>query len=109
MAANQIYRTVVGNDAPDIQFTLERNDVAINVTGAAVELALRYLKNNTTYNATKACTLTTPASGIVTYSPAVADFPYEGLYIGDAKITYSDGTIEHVYEVLTVLARGGVS
>lgn len=110
MSAAQIYRTTVGNQAPDIDITLKRNDVVIDVTGATVELSLRYLKNGETYNTSKGCTLVTPASGVVRYSPSVGDFPYEGLYVGDAKITYPvTGKVEHVYELLTVHARGGVS
>lgn len=109
MAETQIYRTTVGTDAPDIDITLERNGTAINLTGAAVELSLRYLRNGETYNLTKGCTVLVAADGTVRYSPLITDFPYEGLYVGDAKITYSGGEIEHVYELLTVHARGGIS
>lgn len=108
--AQQIYRTTVGNTAPNLVFTCERNSTVINVTGATVTLALRNERTNVTTNPiVQSCALTTPASGIVTYSPAITDFPTEDRYIGDVKIVYSTGKVEHLYELLLVIARGGIS
>lgn len=106
----QIYRTVVGNDSPSLVITCERNDVAIDVTGATVTLAIRNERTGVTTNTgTQSCSLTTPASGIVTYAPSVTDFPTEDRYFGDIKIVHGSGKIEHIYEILLVIVRGGVS
>lgn len=106
----QIYRTVVGNNAPSMVITCKRDGTAIDVTGATVTLAIRNERTGATTNTgAQSCTLTTPLSGIVTYAPAIANFPSEGRYIGDIKIVYSGGTIEHIPEVLLVLARGAIS
>lgn len=101
----QIYRTVVGNDSPDIVFTCQRNGTAINLTGATVTLAITNERTGSVTNAVQTCSITTAAQGIVTYTPAVADFPSEGRYIGDVKIVHISGKTEKLYELLLILAR----
>jgi hypothetical protein len=106
----QVYRTVVGNTAPNLVITLKRNGTVIDLTSAtSVKLAIRYENNNTTTNTSQACAITTPASGIVTYTPLAGDFPREGRYLGDALIAFAGGASEHVAEILVVIARAAIS
>lgn len=108
--SQQIYRTVIGNNAPDLVITCQRNGTAINVTGATVKLIIQNERTGICTNTgSQNCTLTTPASGIVTYSPSITDFPQEGRYVCDIKITYSNGKIEDLRELILVIARGGIS
>lgn len=107
----QIYRTTVGNTSPSIQVVVKRNGVVIDLTSATnVDLAIRRESTGLTTNTGhQSCTITTAASGIVTYTPQAGDFSFEGRYLGDVKVTFSGGGIEHIYELLLVLARPGIS
>lgn len=106
----EIFKTVVGNWAPNMVFTVKRNGVVIDVTNCTVELAIRSeYTGETTNTGHQGCTLTTAASGIVTYVPNVADTPHEGRYIGDVKITYPDTSVERINEQLLIIARAAIS
>lgn len=104
-----IYQTVVGNNAPDLVITVKRNDVAIDVTGSTVTLIITNEKTGAVTVAAGSCALTTPASGIVTYSPAPNDFPSEGRYIGEIKVVYNSGKVERINEKILFLARKATS
>ena len=101
----QIYRSVVGNNSPNLVFTCKRNDTAINVTGSTVTLTIRNERTGSTSVSNGPCDLTTPASGIVTYLATTADYPREGRYIGDVKIVHGTGKIEWLHELLLMIAR----
>lgn len=102
--ASQIIKTVAGNSAPPWVITAKRVGVAIDVSGATVSLIL--VKGNTVTNAGhQACVLTTPTSGIVTYSPFVTDCASPGTYKADLKIVYANGSIERLYDQLIITAR----
>lgn len=105
----EIYKTVVGNNSPDLAITAKRNGTAINVTGATVTLIVTNERTGAVTNAGSACTLTTPTSGIVTYSPVAGDYPSEGRYIGELKIVHSGGKIERINEVLLIIARAATN
>lgn len=107
MATTQLL-TVEDNTAPNIVLTLERSGVAIDVTGGTVALIIK-LGATITNTGHQTCTLTTPASGIVTYSPLAADFATPGTYNCEIKITYGDGTVEILYEKFNVKARAKLS
>lgn len=108
--SQQIYRTVIGNNAPDLVITCQRNGTAINITGATVKLMIQNERTGITTNGSnQSCALTTPASGIITYSPALADFPQEGRYVASIEITYASGKIEEIREEVLIIVRGGIS
>lgn len=108
--SQQIYRTTVGNTAPDLVITCERNGVVIDITGATVTLALRNEQTlETTNTGAQSCTLTTPATGIITYPARAQDFPRVGRYHGSVKITYAGGKFEWLRDLILVLADGGIS
>jgi hypothetical protein len=99
---------VEDNTAPAIVLTLQRSGSAINVTGGTVDLYIS-LGGTITNTGHTACSLTSPASGIVTYQPVTGDFATPGTYNCEAKITYVDSRIETVYEKFTVNARARIS
>jgi hypothetical protein len=100
-------KTVAGNTAPPLVITCERDGAAINLTGCTVQLIIA--KGATITQAGRTATLTTAASGIITYTPLVTDFPSAGTYKGDVKVTYGDGSIEILYEQLKMKARAALS
>lgn len=101
-----ILKTVAGNTGPPLVITCQRDGVAINLTGCTVQFIIA--KGSTITQAGRAATLTTAASGIVTYVPLSTDFPLAGTYKVDVKVTYSDATIEILYEQLKVKARNHI-
>lgn len=97
-------KIVAGNSAPAWLLTAKRAGVAIDVTGCTVSLILA--KGNTVTNTGhQACTLVTPTSGVVSYSPRVTDCPNPGKYKADLKVTYPDATVEILYDQLVIQAR----
>lgn len=102
--AKIIINTVMGNTAPPLTLTCERDDVAINVTGCTVDLYIykRKVLQNTGHTS---CTLTTPASGVVTYVRQAGDTTTSGSYNCDLKVTYADATFEILYDVLVLKCR----
>lgn len=103
---SEVFFTVAANTAPTRSITLEHNGSGIDLTGASVSLVIKdYNTKEITNAGHQTCTITTAASGIVSYTQAAADFPSEGLYTGDAKITYPGGAIETLYEQIVVIVR----
>lgn len=100
---------VEDNTAPNIVITLKRDGSAIDLTSASsVELFINKdgVITNTGHTS---CTITTPASGIVTYTPQAADFATAASYQAEVKITYADASVETVYEKFTIKARTKLS
>jgi hypothetical protein len=105
----QIFQTVVGNTSPNIVITVQRNSTAIDVTGASVLLIITKEKTGTVTNTGQSCALTTPTTGIVTYTPLAGDFPTSGRYLGEIKITYSSGKVERINEEILFVARAATN
>jgi hypothetical protein len=102
----QIIKIVATNTAPPWQLTAKRSGVAIDLTSCSVDLIL--VKGNTVLNTGhQACTILTPTSGVVSYSPLVTDVPTPGKYKADLKVTYPNGTVERLYDQLVISARKG--
>lgn len=102
--ATQTINTVAGNTAPDWIITAKRVGIAIDVTDCTVSLIVA--KGNTVTNAGhEACSLVTPTSGIVSYTPEAGDCPVKGKYKADLKIIYPDASVEILYDQLAVNAR----
>lgn len=96
-----------GNTAPQLSITLERDGTVINLTGASVKLYINSERTGAQTNTghETASLSGTPTDGVITYTPLAGDFPSAGRYLGDAKITYNSGTIEHVFERVTIVVR----
>lgn len=103
--ADVIIRTVEDNTAPNRQITLEHNGSAINLTGATVVLIISNAQTGVVTNTGSACTIITAADGIVEYALAAADYPDEGRYFGEFKITYTGGKVERLESRLVIVAR----
>lgn len=101
------FLTTIGDTSPIRDITLQRNGTAIDLTAAnTVNLIItKELTGTITNAANQDCVITSGINGIVSYSPVATDFPTEGRYTGDAKITLTSGKIEHVREVVTFVAR----
>jgi hypothetical protein len=111
--ANTI-KTVAGNTAPDWAITCERTQTdgsvsAIDLTGCTVELIVKELSSGTITQAAGAATITTAASGIISYTPESTDIPNAGDYVADIKITYADTSYEILYDQLKIKARDPIS
>lgn len=102
--ATQRISTVQGNTAPPLLLTAKRSGTAIDVTGATVDIIIA--KGNVQTNTGHTlCTIVTPTSGIVSYTPQAGDFATPGTYKADLRVTYSNGTIETLYDQLLIKAR----
>jgi hypothetical protein len=98
---------VEDNTAPTLTITCERAGTAIDLTGCTVTLTIA--KGNTITRSGGSCTIISAAAGTVSYQPLVTDFPSKGSYKGDVKITYSDATVEILYEQLKWKVRKKIS
>src|SRR3990167_95700 len=87
------FKIVEDNTAPDYVITCTRDGTAIDLTTAsAIVLIIQRKSDSTITQAGKAATITTAASGIITYRADATDFPSAGLYVADIVITWSSGT-----------------
>lgn len=101
----QIYRTVVGNAAPDLAITCERNGTPINITNATVTFILRNERTGIITNATQTTGVVDAVNGLVTYTPLIADYPTQDRYIGTIKIVYQSGKPEYLPERVLIVAN----
>lgn len=99
---------VQSNTAPNIILTLEREGSPINVTGCTVDLIMN-LSGTVVNTGHTGCALTTPTSGVVTYTPTAADFATAGLYNCEVRITYADTTVETLYQKFQIQVRSKLS
>lgn len=99
----QTIKTVEGNTAPPLILTCQRDNVAINLTGCSVALAI--WQNNTTLTNVghQGCTTTDVINGIVSYVRQAGDMTTAGNYFCDLIVTYSDDTIETLYTQLKLI------
>lgn len=103
----ETFLTVVGNTSPNVQLTLEHNDATIPSTGVA-RVDLIIVEDSThevTNSGHQEADITGGADLIIEYEPGAGDFPSQGRYIGDAKITYSNGKTEILHEQAIFIAR----
>jgi len=99
----QTIQTVEGNTAPPIVLTCQRNGVAINLSGCSVALVIA--QNNTTITNTshQGCTVTDVTNGVISYVRQTGDIPTAGNYFCDIVITYSDTTVETLWQQLKLV------
>lgn len=92
------FQIVEDNTAPAYQITCQRDGVAINLTGATVELIIENKSTGSITNTGhQSCTIITATSGIISYAAEAGDFSSAGTYTGDVKVTYNGGGIEILY------------
>lgn len=92
MAEN--FRIVAANTAPDYQITCTRDGTDIDLTSASAVDAIIYNKATKlqTNSGHTTATITTPASGLITYRAQAGDFPSKGKYVADIRVTWATGT-----------------
>lgn len=89
------FRIVEDNTAPDYTITCTRDGTPIDLSSAtSVVLIIKNKSSNTITQTGKAAAVTTPASGVITYTADSTDFPSAGTYVADIKVTYSGGGVE---------------
>ena len=104
------FRIVNENTAPNYTITCKRSGTAISLADATqVRLIIKNKGTGTITQQGKTATITTPASGIITYTAVSTDFPSKGTYIADIEITYSGGGIERLYKQATWKVRTKIS
>lgn len=92
-------KTVVGNTAPQYQITCDRPDgTVINLTNCTVKLYL-YLKKVQQNPGHEASTVTVldATNGVIGWQPATGDFNQKGNYKANVIVTYSDNSVETLY------------
>jgi len=102
-------KLVQGDTKPALvcSITDEITGVAINITGATVLLKFR-AAGATTLTATVTGSVTNGAAGEVAFYPASAPtmlLGEAGDYEGEIQITFSDGSIQTVYDLLKFKLR----
>lgn len=98
-----ILKTVATNTAPPLAITCTRDGTAINLTGCTVTIIIK--GGGVITQSGGSCTITDATNGVISYTPISTDFPTAGSYKCDLKVTYSDATIEILYEQLKIKAR----
>ena len=102
-------KLVQGDTKPALvcSITDEITGAAINITGATVLLKFR-AAGSTTLTATVTGSITNGAAGEVAFYPASAPEMLAGAagdYEGEIQTTFSDGTIQTVYDLLKFKLR----
>ena len=98
------------NTAPSYTITCKRAGTAISLADAStVALIIQQKSTGSITQTGKNATITTAASGIITYTADVTDFPGAGTYVGDIKITYSGGGVEILYNQVRWKVRAKIA
>lgn len=104
-----MYQLVANDDGPDIKVTITREDTgaAVNMSGGTARLKFR-AKGGTSVLFTLTDTNTDNlANGIAVFQFGSTDLDIAaGYYEAEVEITYSDGKVETLYEVLDFYVRG---
>lgn len=104
------FKIVNENTAPNYTITCKRDGTAISLADAStVQMIIKNKGTGSITQSGKNCTITTPASGIITYTADSTDFPTRGRYVGDIKIVYSGGGVEILYKQVTWSVRTKIS
>lgn len=92
------FNIVEDNTAPDYVITCTRDGTAIDLSNAtSVSLKIQRTSDKVITQASKAAVITTPSSGVITYSADITDFPSKGTYVADLIVLYNTGNTEILY------------
>lgn len=102
MSPTKVIQTYQNDTAPDLTFTITREDGSIvDLTGATVtfiiENPVTHMYTNSPNNdKVDTCVITNPTGGVCVYSwnSGGTDTPNVGLYPANIKIEYADDTVE---------------
>ena len=120
MAYSQTLNLVAGDTLPELTFTLkdsqsaasgktlDENDSAtwatIDITGGSVKLRIREL-GSTTVKSTLNCTVTDATSGKVATNFPTGTLDTAGTFEGEIEMTFANGGIQTVYDLLKLKVR----
>ena len=120
MAYSQTLNLVAGDTLPELTFTLkdsqsaasgktlDENDSAtwapIDITGGSVKLRIREL-GSTTVKSTLNCTVTDATSGKVATNFPTGTLDTAGTVEGEIEMTFANGGIQTVYDLLKLKVR----
>jgi hypothetical protein len=103
------YNLVQGDQAPQVQATLTRQDdgSVVNFAGGSCALKFRAKGSTTTLFTLAAADISTNFElGIAVFSFSGTQLTLdEGYYEGEIEVTYSSGAIESVFDVLNFYLR----
>ena len=103
--SNTTVLTVEANEIP-FEITLQRQGADINLLNAQVWL---YITDPRTGDQTNAgheeCTIIDGTNGVISYSPEAGDFPTEGRFFGEAKVTFNGTLDERMTSLVTIISR----
>ena len=92
------FKIVEDNTAPNYVITCTRDGSTMSLADAStVTFIIKRKSDSTITQSGKNAAITTPASGVVTYTADATDFPSAGIYVADIKVTYSGGGVEILY------------
>lgn len=102
-------KLVQGDTRPALVCTItdDTTGVAVDVSGATPRLKFR-LAGSTTLTTTVTGTVTDGPNGVVVFYPAAAPEMLQGAagdYEGEIEVTFADGQIQTVYDVLKFRVR----
>ena len=120
MAYSSTLNLVTGDTLPELTFTLKDSSTAatgqtldssdsdtwaaIGLTGATVRLRIREV-GTTTVLSTLTCTVTNASGGQVSTTFPAGTLPKEGTFEGELEITFSNGGIHTVYDLVKLKVR----
>jgi hypothetical protein len=121
MAYSQTLNLVAGDTLPELTFTLkdsssaasgktlDENDSStwgpINISGGSVKLRIREL-GSTTVKSTLSCTITDGTNGKVATNFPSGTLDKAGTFEGELEMTFSNGGIQTVYDLIKLKVRG---
>ena len=105
-----MYPLVKNDTAPQIKATITRDDTGnvVDMTGATVRLKFRKrATTNVLFTLTANTDVNNLSNGIAIFTFGAGNLDVdEGYYEGEIEITYSNSTVETIYEVLDFHVRG---
>lgn len=103
------FKIVEDNTAPNYTITCTRDTSAIDLTSASsVTLIIKNKASGTITQTGKAATISSPSTGVITYTAAASDFPSAGLYVGDIKVDWGSSGIEILYNQVSWKVRSKI-
>ena len=120
MAYSDTLNLVTGDTLPELTFTLKDSSAAasgqtldandsttwaiIDLTGATVKFRIREV-GSTTVLSTLTCTITNASGGKAATNFPAGTLAYSGTFEGELEITFSNGGIHTVYDLVKLKVR----
>lgn len=102
-------KLVKGDTMPNLVFTVKRGGVVVNLGTATATFVIKPAGGGTQVNAGHdSVAMTSPSEGIITYTFNATDLATAGEYVGELKITFSEGVIQTLYDKVHMTVRSGI-